>query len=145
MLRSLQPYYLSAYQDGTPFNYNQKQQKEENMGQLVSDVSEILDYKDNKKQAKSQRQEILAQMAADEKEKSNLVKKALATQRAQYGASGRNTRGVTEGAVLARLKSEAAAPYEEKQRNNLKKLKSTTAKKTNLLKSLLSRFDDLVG
>ena len=115
------------------------------MGQLVSDVSEILDYKENKKSAKSERQEILAQMAADEKQKNNLVKKALATQRAMYGASGRNSRGVTEGAVLARLKSETATPYDEKRRNNLKKLKSTKAKKPNLLKSLLGRFDNLVG
>lgn len=115
------------------------------MGQLVSDISEILDYKENKKQAKTQRQEILEQMAKDEKTKNNLVKKALAAQRAQYGASGRSSRGVTEGAVLARLKSETAAPYEEKKRNNMKKLQTTKAKKPNLLKSLLSRFDSLVG
>ena len=70
------------------------------MGQLVSDVTEILDYKDAKKQAKSQRQEILAQMASDDAEKTNLVKKVLATQRAKYGASGMSNNGVTEGAVL---------------------------------------------
>lgn len=115
------------------------------MGQVVSDITEILDYKDSKKQANTQRKEILAQMAADEAEKTNLVKKALATQRAKYGASGMHTSGITEGAVLKRLKSETAAPYTEKRRNNLTKLKNATAKKTNLLKSLLSRFDDLVG
>lgn len=115
------------------------------MGQIVSDVTDILDYKDDKKAAKSQRQEILAQMAADEKAKTNLIKKALATQRAKYGASGMSGRGMTEGAVLQRLKAETAAPYEEKRRKNLNKLKNTTSKKPNLLKSLLSRFDDLVG
>ena len=115
------------------------------MGQLVSDVSEILDYKDEKKQAKSARQEILKQMAADDAEKTNLVKKVLATQRAKYGASGMRTTGVTEGAVLKRLKSETAAPYEQKRRNNLNKLKQATAKKPNLLKTLLSRFDDLMS
>jgi hypothetical protein len=115
------------------------------MGQVVSDITEILEYKDAKKTAKSQRKEILAQMAADDAEKTNLVKKALAAQRAKYGASGMRTSGVTEGAVLKRLKSETAAPYEEKRLNNLSKLKSIKAKKTNLLKSLLSRFDDLVG
>ncbi len=45
------------------------------MGQLVSDITEILDYKDAKKSTEKQRQEILAQMAADKTEKTNLVKK----------------------------------------------------------------------
>ena len=115
------------------------------MGQLVSDVTEILDYKDAKKEAKNQRKEILAQMASDEAEKTNLVKKALATQRAKYGASGMRTTGVTERAVLKRLKSETVAPYEDKRRTNLTKLKNLRTKKPNLLKSLLARFDDLVG
>ena len=115
------------------------------MGQLVSDVSEILDYQDEKKQAKNARQEILKQMAADEAEKTNLVKKALATQRAKYGASGVSARGLSQGAVLARLKSETEKPYTEKRNANLKKLKSAKAKKQNLLKTILSRFDDLVG
>lgn len=65
------------------------------MGQLVSDVSEILEYKQNKKEAKLQRQEILRQMAADEQTKNNLVKKALATQRAKYGAGGMSNQGLT--------------------------------------------------
>lgn len=115
------------------------------MSQLVSDVTEILDYQDSKKSAKSSRQEILAQMASDDAEKKNLIKKVLATQRAKYGASGMSGTGMTEGAVLARLKSETAAPYEEKRRNNLNKLKNTNASKPNLLKSLLSRFEKLVG
>jgi len=115
------------------------------MGQLVSDVSEILEYKQNKKESKSQRQEILRQMAQDEQAKNNLVKKALATQRAKYGAGGMSNRGLTQGAVLARLKSETAAPYEEKRYANLIKLKNAKTKRPNLLKSLLSRFDSLVG
>lgn len=115
------------------------------MSQLVSDVTEILDYKDAKKSAKNARQEILAQMASDDAEKQNLIKKVLATQRAKYGASGMSGTGMTEGAVLARLKSETAAPYNEKRRANLNKLKNTRAPKPNLLKSLLSRFDGLIG
>ncbi len=115
------------------------------MGQIVSDVTDILDYQDAKKTVKKERQEILAQMAADNAEKTNLVKKVLAAQRAKYGASGVSTNNVTAGAVLKRLKSEAAAPYEAKRRNNLTKLKKARAKKPNLLKSLLSRFDDIVG
>ena len=93
------------------------------MGQLVSDVTQLLDYKEDKQQAKTQRQEILKQMAADDAEKTNLIKKVLATQRAKYGASGMSGRGITEGAVLRRLKSETEQPFDEKRRNNIEKLK----------------------
>lgn len=113
------------------------------MGQLVSDVTDILDYKDAKKSAKTQRQEILAQMASDHAEKTNLIKKVLAAQRAKYGASGMSG-GVTEGAVLKRLQSETTKPYEDKRQENLKKLKNARAKKPNLLKSLLSRLDNII-
>lgn len=115
------------------------------MGQIVTDVIDILDYKDAKKSAKNQRQEILKKMADDETEKTNLVKKVLSTQRAKYGASGMSSNGITEGAVLKRLRSETAAPFEEKKQDNLKKLKNTKAKKVNLLEKLLSRFEDIVG
>ncbi|MBQ7056135.1 MAG: hypothetical protein IJN91_04365 [Alphaproteobacteria bacterium] len=115
------------------------------MGQLVSDITEILDYKDAKKSTEKQRQEILAQMAADKTEKTNLVKKTLAAQRAKYGASGRSSNGITEGKVLQRLRDETSAPYMEKRRANLEKLKKAQTKKPNLLKSILSRFDDIVG
>lgn len=115
------------------------------MGQIVSDVTDILDYKKSKQQADTERKKVLAEMAADEKAKTNLVKKTLASQRAKYGASGMSGRGMTEGAVLKRLKSETAEPYEEKHRANMSKLKSIKAEKPNLLKTLLSRFDDLVG
>ena len=115
------------------------------MGQIVSDVTELLDYKDAKRAAKSQRQEILAQMAADEAEKTNLVKKTLAAQRAKYGASGMSSNGITEGAVLKRLQGEVSAPYEEKKQTNIAKFKKTKAKKVNLLEKILSRFDDIVG
>lgn len=114
------------------------------MGQLVSDVTEILDYKDDKKTAKTQRKEILAQMAADQTEKTNLIKKVLASQRAKYGASGMSGNGVTEGAVLKRLQSETEKPYAEKRQENLKKLKSARAKRPNLLKNLLSRLDNIM-
>lgn len=115
------------------------------MGQIVSDVTEILDYKDSKKNAKSQRKEILTQMAQDDAEKNNLIKKVLATQRAKYGASGTSGDGMSEGAVLKRLKEETAKPYDDKRKSNLDKLKNTRAKKPNLLKNLLDRFDSLIG
>lgn len=113
------------------------------MGQLVSDVTDVLNYTQDKKSVKNQRQAILAQMAADEAEKTNLLKKVLATQRAKYGASGISADGVTAGAVLRRLKSETAAPYDEKRAANAKKLKEIKVSKPNLLKKWLDRLDEL--
>ena len=116
------------------------------MGQIVSDVIEVLDYDKSKKETKSKRKEILQQMAEDEKTKANLVKKALATQRAKYGAGGMARENMTTGAVLKRIQGETAEPYDEKRRTNLAKLKATKGEKSpNLLKKLLAHFDDLVG
>lgn len=115
------------------------------MGQIASDVTDILEYKEAKKEAKSQRKQVLQQMAADEAAKTNLVKKTLAAQRAKYGASGMSGKGMTEGAVLKRLQAETEEPYNEKRRTNLEKLKSIKANKPNLLKTMLSRFDELMG
>jgi hypothetical protein len=103
-----------------------------------------LEYNKDKKAAKNQRQEILQKMQADEVEKTNLVKKVLATQRAKYGASGVSGHGITEGAVLRRLKSETEQPYDEKRRNNMEKLKGIRATKPNILKKILARFDELM-
>ena len=47
------------------------------MGQLVSDVTSVLNYRDSKREAENERQKILADMAANEQEKTNLVKKSL--------------------------------------------------------------------
>lgn len=115
------------------------------MGQIVSDVSDILDYNKNKKETHTARKQILAQMAEDEKKKTNLVKKVLATQRAKYGASGVAGRGTSTDAVLARLKSETEEPYNEKHKANIGKLQTTKVKKTNLVKTILSRFDNLLS
>ncbi|MBO8407538.1 MAG: hypothetical protein IAC77_03725 [Proteobacteria bacterium] len=115
------------------------------MGQLVSDVTSVLGYKDAKDEANNTRQKILADMAADEREKTNLVKKTLATQRAKYGASGVSGNSMTAGAVMKRLKSETAQPFEEKRKSNTEKLKQVRAARPNLLQSLLNKFDDLLG
>lgn len=115
------------------------------MGQIVSDVESVLEYKKSAKQAKSERKKILEQMAADSAAKTNLVKKNLAAQRAKYGAAGMRGDGITEGAVLKRIQSETEEPFQEKRRTNLDKLKSIKTTRPNLLKTLLSRFDDLVG
>ena len=115
------------------------------MGQLVSDVTKVLDYKDSKKEAETQRQKILAQMAEDEATKTNLIKKALATQRAKYGASGNTGSGLSENAVLKRLRSETAQPYDDKRKENLDKIKKLKVKKPNILKSWLSNIDKIAG
>ena len=53
------------------------------MGQMVSDVTDILNNKKSKKEAETNRQKILAQIVADEKAKTNLIKKNLAAPRAK--------------------------------------------------------------
>ena len=115
------------------------------MGQLVSDVTDVLDSAKSKKSANNKRQEILQQIAKDEQSKTNLIKKVLATQRANFGASGTSATSTSAGAVLQRLRDETASPYNDKKANNLAKLKNIKSKKTNLLKKLLSRVDDIVG
>lgn len=114
------------------------------MGQLVSDITEVLNYQKSKTSANNARQQILQQMAQDEKTKTNLVKKALATQRAKYGASGVSAQSTTAGAVLNRLRDEVAEPYENKKVANIAKLANTNPKKMNLLKTWLSRADKIV-
>lgn len=115
------------------------------MGQLVSDVTKVLDYKESKKSAENERQKILANIAADEKTKTNLIKKILAQQRAKYGATGNAGNGLSENAVLKRLREETAEPYEIKRQENLEKIKTIKAKKPNLVKSWLSGIDKIAG
>lgn len=115
------------------------------MGQLVSDVTKILDYNNSKKDVKNQRQKILSQIANDENVKTNLIKKALATQRAKYGASGNAGDSFSEDAVLKRLRNETAQPYDEKKQENIEKMKKIKAKKPNLVKTWLSKLDDIAG
>lgn len=114
------------------------------MGQVISDVKDILNYQDSKQKNASTRQEILRQMTADENTKRNLVNKVLATQRAKYGASGRGTTGQTEDAVMDRLQAEIEKPYDEKRQSNLSKLKNARAKKKNLVLAALEHMEDLV-
>lgn len=115
------------------------------MGQLVSDVTKVLDYKESKKEAENQRQKILAQMAEDEATKTNLIKKALATQRAKYGASGNTGKGITENAVLKRLRDETSEPYETKRKENIDKINKIKTKKPNIVKTWLSNIDKIAG
>jgi len=116
------------------------------MGQLVSDVTDVLNHKGNKKATESERKKILEQIAADEKAKANLVKKTLAAQRAKYGAGGMSNKGMTEEAVLKRLREETEDPFDQKKKSNLDKLSRVrNPKKKNLLKSLLSKFDRIMG
>ena len=115
------------------------------MGQLVSDVNDVLNYQKSKKSANNKRQEILQQIAKDEQTKTNLIKKALATQRTKFGANGVNASSTSAGAVLQRLRDETSQPYTDKKLANLEKLNGIKTNKTNLLKKLLSQLDDIVG
>ncbi len=109
------------------------------MGQLVPDVLAVLDYKKSKKDAETERQKILAQIASDEKQKTNLVKKALAAQRAQYGAGGMSGKSMTDEAVLKRLRAETEQPFDERKRLNMERFNSIKPKRQNLLKHLVTR------
>ena len=111
------------------------------MGQIVSDVKDILNYEDSKNNAKATKNKILSDMASDETEKQNLVKKVLSAQRAKYGADGRMVNGATEDAVLSRLKTETEKPYQETAKTHINKLKNTKAKKKNILVSVLEHLD----
>lgn len=117
------------------------------MGQIVSDVTEVLDYKQAKKEARSARKQVLQKMADDEVAKTNLVKKTLAAQRAKYGASGMDGAGrsTTEAAVLKRIREETEEPYVAKRNANLEKLKQIKVSKPNLLKKFLDRFEGVIA
>ncbi len=115
------------------------------MGQLVSDVTKVLNYKESKKNAETERQKILANMAQDEQTKTNLIKKALAQQRAKYGASGNTGQSLSENAVLKRLRDETAEPYDKKRQENIEKLNKNKVKKPNLVKHWLSDIDKIAG
>ncbi|MCL1892239.1 MAG: hypothetical protein FWF97_03055 [Alphaproteobacteria bacterium] len=113
------------------------------MGQLVSDVTDVLNYNKGKKTAATERQKILEQMAADEKAKTNLVKKTLATQRAKYGAGGMSGKGMTEEAVLKRLREETEEPFDLRKKANKERLSKIKVKKPNLLKMIISKIDGM--
>jgi hypothetical protein len=115
------------------------------MGQLVSDVTKVLDYNKDKKEAENQRQQILSKIVSDENTKTNLIKKVLSEQRAKYGATGNSGNSLSENAVLKRLRAETEQPYEEKKQNNLEQIRKIRAKKPNILKTWLSKIDKIAG
>lgn len=114
------------------------------MGQIISDVTDILNYKENKNANEKNKKKILDDIASNEAEKENIVKKVLGAQRAKYGASGMSNAGLTEKNVLNRLEQETEAPYENKKNENIAKLKSIKTKKKNMLVSILEHLDKLV-
>jgi tRNA pseudouridine-54 N-methylase len=115
------------------------------MGQLANEVESILKNNEAKKEIKSERKKVLEQIAANEQSKANLVKKALASQRAAFGASGMTGKGMTEEAVLKRLREETETPFNEKHASFLEKYSKLKTPKKNLLKSFLSQFDSLLA
>ena len=111
------------------------------MAQYISDIEAVLKYKDAKKEARNERQKILADMKQTNADKQNMVKKALAAQKARFGAGAGNGNGMSADAVLERLKSETEEPYEEKMRaarEKMRKVKSPS--RSNLIKNLLGRY-----
>ena len=114
------------------------------MSQTLNDIEAVLNYKNAGKEAKNERQKILDDMKRASAEKTNLVKKALAAQRARFGAGGAD-KNMSTDAVLKRLESETAEPFEEKLRdakNRMSKIKSPS--KFNLLKHFIAKIGGLV-
>ena len=111
------------------------------MAQYASDIESVLKYKDAKKEAQNERQKILAEMKKTAAEKNNVIKKALAAQRAKFGAgAGGGNGGMSADAVLERLRAEASESFDEKLRDadeKLRKIKSPS--KANLVRGILGR------
>ena len=115
------------------------------MGQLASEIENLVKYEKSKKNARAEKSKIISSISADDAKKSNLVKKALATQRAAFGAGGSTGKGMTDQAVLDRLRRETEEPFNEKRIKDLESLsKIKPVKKRNLLKSILSQFDSIL-
>lgn len=114
------------------------------MGQIISDITDILNYKENKNIDEKNKNKILSDIAADEAEKQNIVKKVLGAQRAKNGALGMSNDGLTEKNVLNRLQQETEAPYEDKKKANIAKLNNIRTKKKNMLTSILEHLDKLI-
>ncbi|MDR1697030.1 MAG: hypothetical protein LBR41_02290 [Rickettsiales bacterium] len=108
---------------------------------VVSQATKINDNlkgpKDTTKEARKRLQE---HMANEEKNKTNLVQKALATQRAKYGAAGASGRGMTEEAVLKRLRAEVEQPFDERKKDDLLQLKKLKKPKRNIFKNILANI-----
>jgi hypothetical protein len=92
-----------------------------------------LNRKEAKKENESERRKILEDMRKTNAEKANMIKKALAAQRAKFGAGGGGN-GLSSEAVLRRLQSETAESYDEKLRAAAEKLRKIKTPKTNFLK-----------
>jgi hypothetical protein len=106
----------------------------------------VLDNKKAGRETKKERRKILDQIAADEAAKTNLVKKALARQRAVFGAAGMTGKGMTEEAVLKRLREETEQPFDAKKAANMNRIsKIRKPKKTNLVRLFNSKFLKLMG
>ncbi|MDR0803713.1 MAG: hypothetical protein LBO08_01310 [Rickettsiales bacterium] len=115
------------------------------MGTIVNDIQEIITNKKANNATKAEKSKILAQIAEDEKAKANLVKKALAAQRAKYGASGASGRSMSDEAVLKRLRDETEEPFQSKRLANMEKISKLKTKKPNLLKSFIAKFESLLA
>jgi len=111
------------------------------MAQYANDIEAVLKYKDAKKEAQNERQKILAEMKKTSEEKNNVIKKAIAAQRAKFGAGGTADGGLSADAVLDRLRAEAAEPFDEKLNNASARLRAIkNPSRSNLIKGILGRM-----
>ncbi|MDR0319132.1 MAG: hypothetical protein LBH81_00110 [Rickettsiales bacterium] len=119
------------------------------MSQYQNEINEILGVNDKKEKdkIKSERAKVNAQLAEDKAQRANLVKKALAAQRAKFGAAGSSGDSASDAAVLKRLSEEAAEGMDEKiakGEGRLSSLKYKDRRAKNLLKILMKHLGTAV-
>ncbi|MCL2758425.1 MAG: hypothetical protein FWE64_03840 [Alphaproteobacteria bacterium] len=126
------------------------------MGQNIDDIQNIMNIADQRKDRRNARKEInneraqiLKQMERDATKRTNLINKTLAKQRAKFGAGGMSGKGMTEEAVLKRLREETGEPFDEKDinhRNRLDKLdrikRNIRMKRTDFFRLIKRRIPD---
>ncbi|MCL2629522.1 MAG: hypothetical protein FWD33_02425 [Alphaproteobacteria bacterium] len=118
------------------------------MSQYSNEIQDIigLNNKKENKKIQSERAKVLAQIAEDKRTRSNLVKKALAAQKAKFGAGGSEGKSDSDQAVLKRIEEETAEALDaqiEAKEDKLSKIKrpARTRAPRNLLKKLLKQFE----
>ncbi|MDR2685597.1 MAG: hypothetical protein LBB23_02370 [Rickettsiales bacterium] len=110
------------------------------MSQYSNEINALLSIatKKDKKEIKSERAKIMAELAETNARRDNLVKKALGAARAQMGASGASDDTASARAVLKRLAEETAESDDKKIDAANDKLASLTKKYKSRRKNLLS-------
>ena len=109
------------------------------MAQMVSDIETVINHRDARREAREERQGLLDEIQRTSADKENLVRKTLAAQRARFGAGGGGG-GMSKDAVLKRMQTETAQPFENKLRTANERLHNVRSPRAlNLIRTALNR------